>query len=283
MKRIMIVLSLIAFAMLPCSALAGCEKHPNATETFKIRTNYVQEDDYWHRKELYSLYICDKCGASVAGSDLEITYEKHTFNSNHTCTKCNYHDRSFSESDDTQDWNGNNKSDKEKTRERLSVQNMQWGTNAIGMDARVCYAGTVRSEPNGGGVKLGQTIVNNLYRITDYQRFSDNSVYFRILFNGQEGWILANNVEVVSGSSSWNDYGFCELHTGKTVQMKSQWRTTFVRTGPGESYSYFTTVTPRQSFYVNECYINEEGQHWLKIEVNNREGWVIAGRFNVLD
>lgn len=161
----------------------------------------------------------------------------------------------------------------EKKRERLFRQNLQLAEGAIGSTAKVLFVGFVYTRPNGNAATLGRTVVNRQYKILDFQQNSLNSAYFKIQYGGEDGWIAINKVQVTKAQTTNKT---CSVHT--SGQAEILYGGSYVRSGPGTWYAKIITVNTSERYKILGCEIDADGKHWLKIQVGNRQGYILAAR-----
>lgn len=165
----------------------------------------------------------------------------------------------------------------DKKREKLLRQNLQLGEAAIGSMAKVLFVGFVYTRPNGNAATLGKTIVNQQYKILDFQQNSVNSAYFKVQFGDEEGWIAINKVQVTKKSTS--TVKGCTIHQGGQAEVL--YGGSYVRSGPGTGYSKIITVDRHERYKILGCEIDSAGKHWLKLQVGSRQGYILASRCEI--
>lgn len=265
-KWLTLVFLLLILGSLPAIASAAvCSEHPNAGTTVKWSAyRYERNNGKSHYKVRDGQVCCKTCG-KVLETRQDKKAELHTAQ-NGVCSKCGYQ---LTESEAQQ----------EAYRRELLKKNMQLGEKAVGLYAKARWGTNVHERPDLNSFVLGMTQAGKQYTILGYQDAGPSAAYFQIQFGDQIGWTAVDRADVV-------DYyvpedGVCEKHIGCVIRMKSEYKDTVLRAEPSQKASIVYTLKNHNEYTVLECQINDQGRHWFKIRVGNKEGWTASGRYEI--
>ena len=225
----------------------------------------------------YTTTWCRKCSdcnlvLQEIQNNLHYCTDPHYF-VNGVCVSCGYK---------SQKSNAQTNKTTQSERMKLMEQNMRTGRNAIGKTAVVRFKATIFANANGHSNVRGSILVDQRVTVKDYQQYDSASAFYKINYNGMEGWISVGNVEIDSKSgsqgntaSTYKSSAACS-HVGRW--FISYYKTTNAHSGPGMSYSTISTVYPNETFQILDCKTDADGKHWFKIRNMGVDCWIIETR-----
>uniref|UniRef100_UPI002493E5C7 SH3 domain-containing protein n=1 Tax=Cytobacillus firmus TaxID=1399 RepID=UPI002493E5C7 len=119
-----------------------------------------------------------------------------------------------------------------------------------------------------GKLTLGQKV-----KVIDQHANSQGELWYRISFNGQLGWVIADFLKADSGSTEPPPSEPAIIK--KTVQVDSA----AVRRGASSDYQAVATLSKNQEVSIIAEYKNSKGELWYRVDLGNVIGWVISSTF----
>ena len=119
-----------------------------------------------------------------------------------------------------------------------------------------------------GKLTLGQKV-----KVIDQHANSQGELWYRISFNGQLGWVIADFLKADSGSTEPPPSEPAIIK--KTVQVDSA----AVRRGASSDYQAVATLSKNQEVSIIAEYKNSKGELWYRVDLGSVIGWVISSAF----
>ncbi|MEH6986930.1 SH3 domain-containing protein, partial [Cytobacillus firmus] len=143
------------------------------------------------------------------------------------------------------------------------------GQNAVSTGSNV----NVRKGASTSYEVIGKLTLGQKVKVIDQHENSQGELWYRISFNGQLGWVIADFLKADSGSTEPPPSEPAIIK--KTVQVDSA----AVRRGASADYQAVATLSKNQEVSIIAEYKNSKGELWYRVDLGDVIGWVISSAF----
>lgn len=259
MKKLLVFLLMLALTLSAASiAMAGCSKHPDATNYYSPYTEYQDWSDEHHKIYWDDTYFCAECGEVVSYEGGE-EFEAH-----------DYYDSGYCQ------WCGHFKGDV-PTYEELQAEAQKRVTEdpegIAGKMAIVVHNGNLRAAASQDSADLGAVITDDEHEIISYHISADNTIWLEIKYLDSTAWISASLVKI-SGDNTMDDE-YAAYYIKRTCKIKvSSGR---ARLAPGKKAPEIAYVRHGEKFTILDAQAAADGTLWFQIKVDGTECWISSG------
>ncbi|WHY61452.1 SH3 domain-containing protein [Cytobacillus firmus] len=156
----------------------------------------------------------------------------------------------------------------------LSTGFQEAGSSLVGQDAVSTGSNVnVRKGASTSYEVIGKLTLGQKVKVIDQHENSQGELWYRISFNGQLGWVIADFLKADSGSTEPPPSEPAIIK--KTVQVDSA----AVRRGASADYQTVATLSKNQEVSIIAEYKNSKGELWYRVDLGDVIGWVINSAF----
>ncbi len=263
-KMYVFIMMFVLMLSISTVAMAGCEKHPDAGESF-IGKDYWWFDEPWnenyHIAEYSDEYYCDVCGDFLYQKDY--SYLEPHYIIDGKCMLCDYIP-----------------TDSRPTAEELQHQAQRRCADGpdgiVGKTATIVYNGNLRAEASQHAADLGAVITDEEYSIMNYAVTEDQNVWLEVKHADSTAWISASLAKI-SGNHAL--YENADFYINRTCRIKvSSGR---ARIAPGTNSHVIAYVGYNEKYTILDCQPAADNTFWFKIKVDDTVCWVSSSLANV--
>lgn len=174
--------------------------------------------------------------------------------------------------------------------DELHINAYKMGADMIGLTAHIVRSGNVRSAPGAFNPLLYEAYRDDRLTILDYQVMSRDplSVWIKVDFFGQEGWISAHMAKIVTRPADRYDAGgdplieaFQSRYVGQEMLITVKHGNARDQMGPDSVV--IEHVKAGEIYRVLDVAFAEDGRLWLQVNVDGYKCWISSNLCMLLE